>query len=87
VAVRFLDEGGIFMIFLNAPIQQDKIIALLDGYDQDGVTFKFIEKKAPMKLLFETNQEDLEAAAKTAKNLVKAEPWGGVLFFQAGVEK
>lgn len=74
------------MIFLNAPILQDKIIALLEGYDKDGVSFKLVSQKG-MKLVFETNQDDLEAAAKIAKNAVKAESWGGVLYFQAGVEK
>ncbi|WP_268870691.1 hypothetical protein [Latilactobacillus fuchuensis] len=38
-----------------------------------------------MKLLFETNQTDLEAAVKVAKATIKAQSWGAVLFFQAGV--
>lgn len=75
------------MIFLNAPLKQDEIINLLDGYDVDGVTFKFVKKEAPMKLLFETNQDDLDAAAKMAKKAVKATDWGAVLFFQAGAVK
>lgn len=74
------------MIFLNAPIKQDEIIATLDGYNQAGVTFEFVEKKAPMKLIFKTNQTDLQAAANQAKAIIKAQSWGSVLFFQVGVE-
>lgn len=74
------------MIFLNAPIQQTQIIDLLNNYNENGVTFELQSKKG-MKLVFKTNMEDLEAAAKLAKATIKAEPWGSVLYFQAGVEK
>ncbi|RRK10269.1 hypothetical protein D1831_08525 [Lactiplantibacillus garii] len=73
------------MIFLNAPVAQDQIIALLNNYNQDDVTFEFVDKQG-MKLRFKTNMADLEAAAKTAKAAIKAENWGSVLYFQAGVE-
>lgn len=73
------------MIFLNSPLCQDQIIDLLNNYDEDGVTFKFVDK-AGMKLRFETPASDLEAAAKAAKSAIKSQPWGTVLFFQAGVE-
>lgn len=81
------DKGDFKMIFLNAPISQDKIIDLLNNYNEDGLTFKFKEKQGNMKLLFETNASDLDAAAKAAKKAIKAQPWGTVLYFQAGVEK
>ncbi|MFC6169429.1 hypothetical protein [Loigolactobacillus jiayinensis] len=74
------------MIILDAPIQQDKIIALLNAYDQDGVSFQFDHKKG-IQLHFTTNQSDLATAAKVAKAAIKAEPWGGVLYFQARVAK
>ncbi|MGK4179119.1 hypothetical protein [Lapidilactobacillus dextrinicus] len=74
------------MIFLNAPIQQDKIIDLLNNYNEDGVTFK-LKSKNGMKLVFETNMDDLEAAAALAKSTIKKQSWGTVLYFQAGVEK
>ncbi|TGD22317.1 hypothetical protein EGT49_09230 [Companilactobacillus suantsaicola] len=73
------------MIFLNVPAQQDKIIELLNNYDQDGLTFDFVDKKG-LKLRFKTNATDLDAAAKTAKAAVKAEVWGSMLSFQAGFE-
>ncbi|MCH4057179.1 hypothetical protein [Lapidilactobacillus gannanensis] len=74
------------MIFLNAPIQQQQIIDLLNNYSENGVSFE-LESKKGMKLVFKTNMDDLEAAAKLAKSVIKAEPWGSVLYFQAGVEK
>ncbi|RST94186.1 hypothetical protein CBF35_10760 [Vagococcus salmoninarum] len=70
------------MIELNAPVQQDKMIEFLDGSEIEGVTFTFKEKKG-MKLFFEVNSEDVEEAARTARNAIKAQPWGSVLYFQA----
>lgn len=70
------------MIELSAPIQQDKIIELLDGLEKNGMTFKYKEKKG-IKLFFEVETDDLVAAARLAKESIKAEPWGSVLYFQA----
>lgn len=70
------------MIELSAPVQQDKIIELLNGLEQDGVTFTFKEKKG-IKLLFDVSTEDVDGAARLAKNAIKAAPWGSVLYFQA----
>lgn len=70
------------MIELNAPIQQDKIIEFVDGLDIEGMTFTFKEKKG-LKLLFETNAEDVEVAARAVREAIKAQPWGSVLYFQA----
>lgn len=74
------------MIFLNAPIQQEQIIALLDDQTVNGIHYK-LKSKNGMKLVFDTDAEDLAAAAANAKKAIKAEKWGSVLFFQAGVEK
>ncbi|MFT9039657.1 hypothetical protein [Schleiferilactobacillus harbinensis] len=74
------------MIFLNAPIQQDKIIALLDDQTVNGVHYKLTSHNG-MKLVFQTDADDLGAAAANAKKAIKAQQWGSVLFFQAGVEK
>lgn len=70
------------MIEINAALSQDQIIELLNNYDENGLTFTFKEKKG-IKLIFETNGEDLEAAAKAAKAAIKAEAWGSVLYFNA----
>jgi len=65
-------------IAINLALQQDKVIALLED---NGYTFT--EKKG-IKLFFDT-PEGLEAADKKAKELIKAEPWGTVLFFNVEV--
>ncbi|MGY3750603.1 hypothetical protein [Vagococcus acidifermentans] len=69
------------MIVVNSPMQQDAIIELLNQYDKDGVSFSYKNKQG-IKLFFETNAEDLEAAAKLAKEEIKAQEWGKVLYFQ-----
>ena len=70
------------MISSASAMQQDAIKELLEGYNEEGISFTFKEKQG-IKLLFETTAEDTEAAAKKAKELIKAQPWGTVLYFQA----
>ena len=67
------------MIVLSAPLMQKNIIELLEA--QDGA-YKFMEKKG-LQLIFETTLDDEPAAAKKAKELIKATPWGSGLYFQA----
>lgn len=70
------------MIKVNSALQQDKIIELLNTYtDGDNLTFTFEEKKG-ISLLFQTNEENLDKAAKVAKAAIKKESWGSVLYFQ-----
>ncbi|BDZ32269.1 hypothetical protein RA086_13555 [Lactiplantibacillus sp. WILCCON 0030] len=73
------------MIFVNSPLMQDKIIDLLNNYNEDGVTFEFVEKQG-MKLRFKTSSDDPEAAAKLAKSAIKGQDWGTAIFFQAAAE-
>ena len=70
------------MISIASAMQQDAIKELLEGYNEEGISFTFKEKQG-IKLLFETTAEDTDAAAKKAKELIKAQPWGTVLYFQA----
>lgn len=70
------------MISIASAMQQDNIKELLENYNEDGLSFTFKEKQG-IKLFFETTAEDQDAAAKKAKELIKAEPWGSVLYFQA----
>ena len=70
------------MIEISSAMQQEAIKALLDGQEIEGVTFTF-NKKQGIKLLFGTNSDDLESAAKIAKEAIKNENWGKVLYFQA----
>lgn len=73
------------MIFVNSPLMQDKIIDLLNNFDEDGITFEFVDKQG-MKMRFKTNADDTEAAAKRAKSAIKAQDWGTAIFFQAAAE-
>ncbi|HCS93626.1 MAG TPA: hypothetical protein DIW15_02810 [Bavariicoccus seileri] len=70
------------MIVLKAPIQQDQIIALLEASTAENATFTFKEKKG-LNLYFDVTGVDAAKGAKLAKQIVKAEPWGAVLYFQA----
>ena len=70
------------MISIASAMQQDAIKELLEGYKEEGMTFTFKEKQG-IKMFFETSAEDPEAAAKKAKELIKAQPWGTVLYFQS----
>lgn len=69
------------MISIASTMQQDAIKELLEGYNEDGFSYTFKEKQG-IKLFFETSAQDKEAAQK-AKALIKAQPWGTVLYFQA----
>ncbi len=42
-----------------------------------------LKKNKGSNCFFETSAQDKEAAAQKAKALIKAQPWGTVLYFQA----
>lgn len=48
--------------------------------------YEFVKKTGMKFELKVTPDNDLDAAAKFAKNLIKGETWGTVLFFQAIAE-
>ncbi|WP_412989003.1 hypothetical protein ACLJJ6_08650 [Pediococcus siamensis] len=73
------------MIAINSPQKQDDITKLLTAYDGGDFKFEFV-KKTGMKLEFNVTPDDSAAAAKVAKNLIKGEAWGSVLFFQVVAE-
>ena len=74
------------MIVINVAMQHDNIIELLNSLNQEDMTFSFKEKKG-IKLYFETNASDLDRAAKVAKDAIKAQPWGSVLYLQSEATK
>lgn len=69
------------MIGISSAMQQDAIKDLLNNYDGGDFTYSFKEKQG-IKLVFEVTG-DAAAAANKAKEMIKAEPWGKVLYFQA----
>ncbi|MDN6195594.1 MAG: hypothetical protein L0L39_05855 [Atopostipes suicloacalis] len=70
------------MIKISSAMQQDQIIDLLDDHTEEGISFNFKEKEG-IALFFETDAEDPEKAAKLAKDYIKAQDWGSILFFQS----
>lgn len=70
------------MISIASAMQQDAIKELLEGYNEGDISYTFKEKQG-IKLFFETNASDQSAAAQQAKELIKAQPWGKILYFQA----
>lgn len=69
------------MISIASAMQQDAIKELLEGYSEGDFTYSFKEKQG-IKLIFDVTG-DAEAAVQKAKALIKAQPWGNVLYFQA----
>lgn len=69
------------MIKVNSALQQDKIIELLNNLTEENTHFVY-HKKEGISLLFETDADDLEKAAKIAKSAIKSQSWGSVLYFQ-----
>lgn len=69
------------MITIASAMQQDSIKDLLEGYSEGDFTYTFKEKQG-IKLVFDVTG-DSSAAADKAKQLIKAESWGSVLYFQA----
>ncbi|MBP1045360.1 hypothetical protein I6N96_03660 [Enterococcus sp. BWM-S5] len=69
------------MIGISSAMQQDAIKDLLNNYDGGDFTYSFKEKQG-IKLVFDVTG-DAAAAATKAKDLIKAQSWGNVLYFQA----
>ena len=68
------------MIIINSAQKQSEIIDLLTNYAQGDTRFTFGDR-AGMRLRFTTNQPDEHAAGQTARELIKAAPWGKTIYF------
>ena len=67
------------MITVNSAMQQENIKTLLEGIEEEGVTFSFKEKKG-IQLIFKITGEK-EQAIRKAKDAIKGTDWGKVLYF------
>ena len=74
------------MIVIKSPMMHEKIEALLTEYDESEIRFEFL-RKDKLNLFFNSTAEDESKAAKVAKSLIKAQPWGTVLYFQVETEE
>lgn len=68
------------MVVVSSALYLDKMIAVLEAYDEDGVTFK-LNSKQGMRATFSTTATDLDAAAKTAKAEIKKQSWASAILF------
>lgn len=64
------------MIIVNSPIMQKQIQAIVEKIEDPKFTFI---KKDGIRLYFETEFEDKEAACKLVKAAIKNDPMGGAL--------
>lgn len=67
-------------IFVNAAMKNEEIIKLLSEYTENNVEFKFI-KKTGLKLEFEANNIEKQAAVNLVKTLIKSTDFGKILYF------
>jgi chorismate mutase len=67
------------MITVSSAMQQENIKKLLESIENEAITYKFKEKKG-IQLIFEITG-DKDAAIRLAKDAIKAEEWGKVLYF------
>lgn len=68
------------MITISSAMQQDNIKDVLTSYTGDDFSYTFKEKKG-IQLVFDVTGDATQAAAK-AKELIKQESWGSVLYLQ-----
>ena len=71
------------MIAISSALQQENIKELLNNYDGADFSYAFKEKKG-IQLIFVVTG-DAEKAAGKAKELIKKESWGYVLYLQVSV--
>lgn len=72
------------MVVVHSAIMQDKLIKIVEACKD--YEYKFI-KKDGIKMYFEVNTEDDEAAAIAAKKTIKADPIGSTLLISVKTEK
>lgn len=70
------------MITVSSAMKQKEITEVLESFEGD-CSFLF-EKKQGIRLIFKVTGDDKEAA-KLAKELIKSQPWGSILYFQVVV--
>lgn len=69
------------MLIVNAPLMTDRVRAVLDGYDKDGVTIRFVSREG-MKLAFEMTGLVGYDAVDFVKKLIRSHDFGNALYFQ-----
>lgn len=70
------------MLIVKAPLLTDKVCEVLDGYVQDGVTIRLLNRKG-MELEFEMTGKSGFDAVGLAKEIVRSHDFGNALYFSA----
>ena len=68
-------------LVLNAPIQQDKIAALLDGYREGENTIQVMSRTGIQMCLECDGPCDVDEAAALVKKIIRSTDFGKVLTF------
>lgn len=71
-------KGGTTMIIVNSPIMQEKVKAIVEAIESPKFTFV---KKEGIKIYFDVDSEDKDAACSIAKAAIKKDPIGGTIMF------
>lgn len=69
------------MITIASAMQQDEIKELLEGYNEEGMTLHLKKNKESSCSLKQVQK--IRKLRLKAKELIKAQPWGTVLYFQS----
>lgn len=73
-------------LVVNSALYQDKLIEALDGYNDNGITLKFIEKKG-LKLYFEQTGLDTGYEGQSVmKKIIRSNDWAKTLYFSITFE-
>jgi len=73
-------------IIVKAPLKAENIQQLLDGAEDEGFTFRFVEKKG-FEMEFEVTGESFADPVDVVKALIKATDYGKGLYFSVVIKK
>ncbi|SBV92520.1 conserved hypothetical protein [uncultured Eubacteriales bacterium] len=70
------------MLIISTPLKADQVKEVLDGYQKDGVTIRFLQKDG-MRLRFEVTGVKGYDATDLAKSIIRSHEFGNALYFSA----
>ena len=73
------------LLSVNTPMKGKDITELLEAYNENGVSFKFL-KKTGLRHDFEVNGIDKDEAISLVKKIIRATPYGSALYFSVTAE-
>lgn len=78
-------ENYMRKLVVNSALMANEIIDVLDGYKENEVEIKFLEKKG-VKLFFEINGIEENNAINLVKKIIKSNDWSKSLYFYVALE-